>query len=207
MQHEPGDALLAGLVAVAEVAEDGVADVVEVDADLVASAGQRADAEQGRAGEALGDLPFGRGGLAALGVDAHPPRAELAERCVDLAAVGRGHAVDEGQVGLADLAAVELAVEAAVRGGVLGEDDDAAGGAVEAVDGEEPAGVVRAEELGQAARARLGHRDDAFGLVRGEKIVVLEEDADSGHFFLKGFFSSRSRAWARSSSVSGRRSG
>jgi hypothetical protein len=178
VEHEPGKALLAGPVAVAEVAEDGVADVVEVDADLVATAGRRADAQEGRAGQALGDLPVGRGGLASLRVDAHAAGAELADRGVDPAAVGRGHAVDEGEVGLEDLAPVELAVEVAVGGGVLGEDDDAARAAVEAVDGEELAGVMRAEEGGEAALAGLGDRDDALGLVHGQEIAGFEEDWD-----------------------------
>ena len=60
VQHEPGKALLAGPLAVAEVAEDGMADVIEMDADLVASPGGRVDAEEGRAVEPLGDLPLGR---------------------------------------------------------------------------------------------------------------------------------------------------
>ena len=180
VEHEPGEADLAGLFAVAEIAEDGVADVVEVDADLVAAARRGLDAEQGRAVEALGGLPVGRGRLAAGRVDAHPAGAELAERGVDLAAVRGGDAVDEGEVGLADLAAVELGVEVAVGGGVLGEDDDAARAAVEAVDGEELVGEAGAEEVGQAGLAGLGDGEDALGLVGGQKVVVLPENGDGG---------------------------
>jgi hypothetical protein len=146
VEHEPGDALLAGPVAVAQVAEDGVADVIEMDADLVAPPGGRVDPEKGRPVEPLGQLPLGRGGLAALGVDAHAAGPEFAEGGVDPAAVRGGDAVDEGEVGLADLAAVEPAVEVAMGPGVLGEDDDAAGAAVEAVDGEELAGVTVFQE-------------------------------------------------------------
>ena len=105
--------------------------------------------------------------------------------------------------------------------GGLGEDDDAAGAAVEAVDGEELAGVMVFQELRQAAPARLGDGHDPLGLVDGEVIVRLEEYRNgdmypgyvspfgrgTGHFFLKGFLSRRSRAWACSSAVSGRRSG
>ena len=119
-----------------------MADVIEMDADLVAAAGRRVDAEQGRAVEPFGELPFGRRRLAAPGIDAHASRAELADRGVDPAAGHGRDAVDAGQVGLADLAAVELAVEVAVGRGVPGEDDDAARAAVEAVDGEELARVM-----------------------------------------------------------------
>jgi hypothetical protein len=180
---------LTGAVAVAEVAEDGVADVVEVGADLMAAAGLGGDAEEGRAVEALGDLPVGRGGLAARRVDAHAARAELAEGSIDPAAVRGGDAVDEGEVGLADLVALELAVEKAVGFGALGEEDDAAGAAVEAVDGVELAGKAVAEEVGEAGLAS-GLRDgqDALGLGGGEDLVVLKKDGDMYFEYVSPFF-------------------
>ena len=88
-------------------------------------------------------------------------------------------AVDDGEVGLADLAAVELAVEMAVGRGVLGEDDDAARAAVEAVDGIELARDEVLEQLRQPALARLGDRNDALGLIDGQVIDPSQEDPDS----------------------------
>jgi hypothetical protein len=205
-----GIAFLELPVAVFPVADDRVAQAVEVDADLVAAARGRPGQDEGVAGESLGDLVVRDRRLAPLLVDAHPARAELADGAVDAAAVLGDLAEDEDDVGLADGPAVELPVEVAVGGGVAGEDDDPAGFPVEAVDGEELARVDVREELGQSAAAGLRDRQDALGLVDGQIVVVLIEDPDRGrrHFSaLNGFPSRRLRAITRSSAVSGMRSG
>ena len=87
MKHESREPLLAGPVAVLEVTEDRMADVIEVDPDLVAPSGCREDTEKGSAVEPLRDLPFGRRSLAPEEIDADTAGAELAERGVDPAAV------------------------------------------------------------------------------------------------------------------------
>ena len=57
-------------------------------------------------------------------------------------------------------------------------------------------GVVRFDELGEAAEAGFGERYDSLGFVDGDIVVRLEKDPDVGprrsfgHFFLNGFFPS-----------------
>src|SRR5512143_3953021 len=63
-QRAPGGArrMPTSLPPVRRVTEDRVADVREMDADLVLAAGPQLDVEEGRAGEALDDPPTGEGG-------------------------------------------------------------------------------------------------------------------------------------------------
>ena len=87
------------------IADDGVAGVGKVDADLVFATGLRADVEEGKglvfAGETLLDGVFGRGG-GAVGADTifdHDPALFIfAEGAFQDGVIGGGPAVDDGEV-------------------------------------------------------------------------------------------------------------
>ena len=76
-------------------------------------------------------------------------------RRLDVVAVAVEHARGDGDVLLEDLARLELHAQVAVRLLLLGDEDDAAGVAVEAVDDARP---VVAAELAQVAEVELRAR-------------------------------------------------
>ena len=133
------------------VGHDRMADVREVDADLVGAAGLRLAPDQREAAEPLDDLVERHRGLAAVlrRADRHllaDGRVE-ADRPLDVVAVALRDAVDQRQVFLVDLALLELQRQPAVGQVVLDDDQQAGGVAVEAVDD------ARADSRRRASRA------------------------------------------------------
>jgi hypothetical protein len=124
---------------VVRVTDEGVVDVLEVAADLMETACQRAGLDEGGAAHVGREVGSRLGGHAVAGAEAGhggDAGAVLAagDRVIDGALV-RGGAAHEGQVGLLDGASLEVALE---EGGDLEaarEQEDAARGAVQAMDG------------------------------------------------------------------------
>src|SRR5690606_2542288 len=178
--------------AVELVGEDGVADAGEVDPDLVGPAGAGLDAAVGVAGEALDRLVVGAGVLGVLVVVADGHLDAVAGVVGDfplyVVAVPVEHAGGQGDVLLEDLAEFELQRQLAVGLLLLGDQDGAAGVAVEAVDDAGAvvavvvAEVVEAEAQGvdeRAAPVPLGGVDDHVGgLVDDGEVLVLVEDLE-----------------------------
>ena len=121
--------------AVDRVAGDRVADRLEVDPDLVGPPGDQVELEQGPAGEALADAVAGHR-RPAVRDDGHPgPLLRIAaDRRLDPADVRGDAALDERQVGLLHPARLELGHQAGLGGVVLGDHQQAARVAVEAMD-------------------------------------------------------------------------
>ena len=191
---EPGAGFGGAGGAVEGIAGDGVSGVGEVDADLVGTAGSDLDLEEGMGGEAFQDAEFGMGGAAGVEAGGHAGAAEgvAGDGGVDDAGIGADAALDEGEVGFGDLAGGELAGEGAVGGVGAGDEEDAAGAFVEAVDdaGAEIAaeggelGEVVEEGVDEGAGAAAGAEvdDEAGGLVDGDDAGVLIEDVEGDVF-------------------------
>jgi hypothetical protein len=119
----------------------------------------------------------------------HPPPGlsarHLAERHVDHAFPRLRHAVDDRQIGLVDAALLERLRETLVRLGVAGEQQAAAGVAIEAVDRArrplEP--EAQGEQVilqGQRAVARRVHRQ-AGRLVDHQRLAIQEQNPIGPH--------------------------
>ncbi len=148
------------------VGQDRVADVGEVDADLVGPPGPGLAADEGEASEAFEDFVEGGCLLAAVveGSDGDllaVGRVE-AEGLLDVVGVARGGPVDQGEVFLADRPGFELAGELAVGPVVLGDDQEARGVAVEPVDDPRP---VLAADGGERVEVELEGVDQRPGPV------------------------------------------
>ena len=152
--------------AVEGIAGDGVAEGAEVDADLVGAACFNADADEGERAEAgvdaADDAPMGDGGArAGDATRSHAGTADgiAANGGADGAARRLEVAMDEGDVGFGESALGEHGAEFAVGRVVAGDDDEAAGLAVEPVD-----------DAGAESVAAAG----------AELAVVVEEGVDEG---------------------------
>jgi hypothetical protein len=122
------------------VAYDGVAEGLGVDANLVGAAGFDADFDEGEgavgAGDPFEDVEVGDGGAAVGAAGGHAGAAD------EVAGDGEGDgdvvffqvAVEEGEVGLGDLALGEHFAKLAVGAVVFGDEDEAAGLLIEAMD-------------------------------------------------------------------------
>jgi len=134
------------------VADNGVAERLHVDADLVGAAGFDADLDEGKSSigglDALEHSDVGEGGAAIGSAGGHAGAADevACDRKVDGDVVFGDIAVDESEVGLGDLALGEHVAKLAVGAVVLGYEDDAAGLLVEAVD---DAGAEVAADFGE----------------------------------------------------------
>ena len=147
------------------VGQDRVADVREVDADLVRAAGLRLAPDQREIAEPFDDLVERHRGLAAVlgGADGHllADRRMEPDRPLDVIAVALRGPVDQRQVLLVDLPQLELETQPAMGQLVLDDDEQAGRVAVEPVDDPRPmlAGqgrervVVELERVDQGARA------------------------------------------------------
>jgi hypothetical protein len=185
--------ILAGLAAcVKGVAEERMAEVLEVDADLMGAAGVEGTLDEGAdAGELLEDAPAGTGGASAAVEDGHffSMDGMAADGILDGAAAWAGEvAADEGEVDLRHRPAGKLAGEMGVGEVVLCDDQAAAGVLVQAMD---DAGALLAADgaegaaMGQqgmdermAGVASGGMDDEAGGLVEDEEVRVFVEDIE-----------------------------
>ena len=174
--------------AVHRVPQDGVAQVGQVDPDLVGPAGLQAALQMGVAGEALQHRPVGDGPLArhvvhrhALPVGLVPGDGQVHGACVLLEAPHRHRLIlpVEGVV-------LELVGQGQVGRVVLGGDEQAAGVPVDAVDDaraddpvdprQAPAAVVeQGVDQGAVGVAGGGVDHQAHGLVDHDDILVLED--------------------------------
>ncbi len=190
VEHLPGGR--AG-TAVERIAQDGITQVPQVNADLVGAARQQVAFDQGR--RAPGKVSSRRTRYSVA--DARPRGGcttviflrstgcrPMGSRMVPLRSPG--HAAHQGEVMFLGGAVGELGAEAAVGEVVFGDDQAAAGVLVEPVNDAGPLLAADARErramrqqgvdkgvLG-VARARVG--DEAGGFVEHEQIVVLEQD-------------------------------
>lgn len=185
--------------AVVGIDGEWVAHGFEVDADLMAAAGDGEDFEEGdapappaMADEAFGDDPFGAGffGLAVAGApDDHAVFVVgvLADGEVGGAGFLDGGSADEGEIFLGDGACAELLGEVFLGGGGFGEEDEAGGVGVDAVDeeglgfGPGEGGVVPEEVEEVFGAAAAGEDGESRGFVDGEESVVGVEDGVGGH--------------------------
>ena len=184
------------LRAVDLVAQQGEAPVCELDADLVAATRLKLHFDDGVAGQALhhavvGDCFLGAGGhaLAAAGTLARRGHGHLEGLGVLDEVAGQGAAVlrqfahQDGEVDPLEAVQLEVFLQAVEGLGRLGEDQHAAGEAVQPVDDvevealEAPAPVGLGDGLGQVGLfAQLGgNREQARGLVDEEQVVVLPQ--------------------------------
>ena len=142
--------------AVQRVARQRMADRRQVDPDLVRSAGDQVQLEQRPAGQPLAD-PIAGHGLAAVGTTAIRVRWCGSRPIGASIAPGRRRdgALDQAEVGLLDAASLELGHQAGLGPIVLGDHQQAARVAVEAMDDARPLDAGDAAVLGVAGeRAR-----------------------------------------------------
>ena len=177
VEHQAGVGPLAGVVAVEGVARNGMAQAVEVHANLVPPACAGAGLDERVGPETLPNVELGEAGLARRCIDGHAAGAKLPQRLVDHAPVLADDTVRQGQVDLANGAALELAVQIAMGLGGPGEDDHAAGLPVEPVDDIEPLAPLGRENIEElvARPPSVGDGRHAFRLVHDDDIVVFVE--------------------------------
>ena len=144
-----------GLVPVLGIADDGVAEVAEMQADLMVAAGVRRTPHQGEprrgvAGDGVAEFAAGDRGIGGprhLRGTRHALRQGLAD------APFRVHvSADHGEILLDRLAGFELLLAGVDGFRVLAEDDDAAGGFVKSVDRVDPAAEMLAEQIPEVLR-------------------------------------------------------
>mmetsp|Transcript_45465 Transcript_45465/g.107315 ORF Transcript_45465/g.107315 Transcript_45465/m.107315 type:complete len:369 (+) Transcript_45465:1988-3094(+) len=173
-------------VAVLRVANDGVAGLLKVDADLVGAAGLDGHVQQAELRRPLHDLDEADRALGLVLIRRtrpHPALAvaadELHQRHVDDLELGRPVAPDERGIGLAGLALTQLVLQRRQRAALLGDHQQARGFLVQP--------VHQFQELGGRPRAAQGLDDavadagtamhrDAGRLVDDQKMLVLEHD-------------------------------
>ncbi len=131
-----GPAVMAGFfLSVARVAEDGMAVVGEVDADLIAAAGFEADFDDGGVEQCVLDAVVSDGELAAVIV--RRPALIEAARGFEVGAESAGgfgeDAGHDGDVESLGLALFELVLQALEHGGGFGENEEAAHAAIQPV--------------------------------------------------------------------------
>jgi hypothetical protein len=189
--------------AVEGVAYDGVAEGLGVDADLVGAAGFDADFDEGEgtvgATDAFEDVEVGDGGASVGAASRHAGAAE------EIAGDGEGDggvvffyvAVQEGEIGFRDLPLGEHLAELAMGAVVFGDEDEAAGLLVEAMDdaGAEIAayvgefGEVEEKRVDQGASVAFVVRDTragvdhhAGGFVDDGEVLVFVKDFEGDVF-------------------------
>jgi hypothetical protein len=159
--------------AVEGVADDGVAEGLHVDADLVGAAGFDADLDEGEgavgADDALEDGGVGDGGAAIGATGGHAGAAD------EVAGDGEGDggvvfgevAVEESDVGFGNLAAGEHLAELAVGAVVFGDEDETAGEFVEAVDDARAKIAADVGEFGEVEEEGVDEGAAVAGVVGG----------------------------------------
>lgn len=174
------------------VADDRMACVGQMDADLVHAAGfgpcpDEGERAIGTSRETAEDLKTGAGGRAGgvdalLEINAGGPVDALAEkRGVDGEFIGGGPAPDDGGVLLGDAAALHEDAEMAGGGPCLGNENEAAGLAVEAIDDGDLAAVGEFE--GEEIAQQMPHGEGIGGLAGMDlEERGLVEDDPGGRF-------------------------
>ena len=165
------------------VADDGVFEPLGVEADLVGASGVRGGAHEGVVvlGVEWGEEGygcFGVGGVCDAVFDGDGAGGVALDGFIN--EDGFGHcAVDEGEIGFLDLAVFEGGLAVAGGGGVLGDEEDSAGFAVEAADEVEFCLFFPffggADEAGPRA-VFGGVADDVSGFVEGDEVGVFLDD-------------------------------
>lgn len=196
MQHLTGGRETGGFpqaliltIAVSDVADQRVADVFEVDADLVGAAGMEGGFEERHGSEAFEDAVAGAGGPSGAIGDGHAfaVGGMPGDGGVDLALIGRERTAGEREVDLIDLAGAELGGQGEMRDVIFCGHDTTAGVTVEPMDDARAGDPADAAEL---ATAVMEQRIDecAFGMsgrgvnhhpgrfVEDEQVIVLEEN-------------------------------
>ncbi len=188
--------------AIGGVADDGVADVGEVDAELVRATGFGHQFQQGVAGgtdfETFFDVVDRLGRLADIGADGIAFAEFLvdAEGGVDEVGIEFHESMHDGEVGFFNRSPFELPGESPVRFIGFGDEDEACCVTVEPVDdarsprvgadGELSAGVLRVvhEGVDECARpmAAGGVHDEPRLLVDGNELIILMHNAERNIF-------------------------
>ena len=174
------------------VADDGVADVGEVDADLMFAAGMRLDFEEAEGGVVVGEgakefpTGFGRESVFDDVVFDGDVAVEIAaERGGNFSGGFSGMVVDDRKVGFLDGFGFPCAADGAGGGVFFGEEDEAGGFAIEAIDEMVIGLEVKADAADEAGGfiAFGGMDDEAGGFVENENLVVFVDDVEEfGHF-------------------------
>src|SRR5581483_10516492 len=181
--------------AVGAVADHGVPDGGQVDADLVGAARLQAALDQGadRVLVLREDLVAGAGVLPGL-PDGHAGAAGggTADRGVDRAPLGLEPAPGQGQIAALDLPGGQGGHQPLVGPGRAGHHHEPAGVAVEAVDDAGPHGVAGGGDLRPAVEEPAGQRplpvagagvdDEAGRLGQDDDVGVLVEDGEVDRF-------------------------
>jgi len=158
--------------AVADVADQRMAEVLEMAADLVEAAGPRADLDQGVALEGRKAAVFGDGG---------DPRSSQRARdgMVDHPCLRR-NAAHQGEIALLHLAGLQLRLELSGCAGIEGEEQRAARRPVEAMHRvDAPAHqIADALQRHDSVLRRSPVHGQARRLVDGEKKAVAMEDGE-----------------------------
>ena len=196
--------------AVEGIADDGMAEGLGVDADLMGAAGFDADFDEGEgavgSGKAFEHVEVGDGGASVCSAGGHTDAADevAGDREVDGGVVFFEMAVEESDIGLGDLALGEHLAEFAVGAVVFGDEDEAAGLFVEAMD---DAGAEIAADVGEIVEveqqcvdegaavagfvvcAGAGMDHHAGGFVDDGEMFVFVEDFEGNVFRggMKGF--------------------
>jgi len=195
VEHEAPVGDLLGLVAVEGVACDGVAEVVEVDADLVSPARAGTDLKQCGGFETVLHAKFGDAGLAAFGIDGNPAGTELPQGRIDGSFVVGDDPVSQDQILLANRATLELPqdqillanratlelpVKPAMGFGVPGENDHTAGFFVQPVHDVESFAPFGREDLEERSVAPepFRNRRQPLRLVDREQVIIFEQNGN-----------------------------
>ncbi len=183
--------------AVLAVAQHRAADVAEMNANLVRAAGLRKDANDGEAGEPLADLVerLRRAARRIVAEDGHllPLLRMHADGAIDEVPVAVRPARHNGEILLLDRAVLKLEGELVVRPIGAGDEDDAAGVAVEAMDDSRPQRAARdaqrgaemeLQRAGQGAGPMSPRRmdDHPRRLVDEHQLLVFVEDVQGDVF-------------------------
>jgi len=170
-------------VAIEFVADDGMTESLHMDTDLVGAAGVDAELHEGVESEVFENLIVGERGLA-IAIDDHGAclGGMFHDGKVDAAAGLCEAALDETLIKFFDVAVFKGLREEFVRGFVLGKDDDAAGVAVEPVDGKDVAVFLAQCSLQRGLFAfAVGDAEHTGGFIDGDESIVLEQNFEFVH--------------------------
>jgi len=174
--------------AVDPITDDRMADVAEVNPDLMRPAGYRTDEEE-RPIRVAGEDSELRLGRPATRFDRHPARPAMipADRGIDHPLFLDEATVSEGDIGLIHPPGGELSLEAAEGGLGLRHDDDPTRLLVEPVDDPRPGRIVARREIPidkeplderRIRRPGAGMDDQSRLFVHDDDLIILEQDIE-----------------------------